>query len=786
MTDMDEIIQDFLLESFESLEQFDRDMVALEQDPTSHELLSQVFRIVHTIKGTCGFLPFRRLEAVAHAGEELLTGLRRGDLKLDRELADALLELGDAIRHILRTIEATGGEGKNTYVDLVADLTLLLSGTGPATDPATSGPASSNGMAHNGTVHLNGKVPNGTTAHPNGAANSGVNGALIHNGVQHRDSTVPPDSADHVDGPGVDAVAGSVRTDGKIRVNVDLLDSMMNLVGELVLTRNQLALRATADEDTDLRRLSQRLRLITSGLQEGVMQARMQPIDIVWNKLPRIVRDLAVQLDKTVELDLRGSETELDRTILEAIKDPLTHIVRNAIDHGIETPKIRATAGKPRNGTLVVRAFHQGGLVNIEISDDGAGMDPDVLRQVAIQRGVVTPERAARLSEKESLALIFRPGFSTAAEVTNVSGRGVGMDVVKTNIERIGGLVDVESTVGHGTTFRIKIPLTLAIIPALVVNTHHQRYVIPQANVQELVQLGETEGDRIEHVHGAEVFRLRGELLPLIDLRAQLEHPASEDDRAVIAVLQADGRTVGLVVDTVVGIEEVVVKPLGKQLRDIGLFAGATTMGNGGIALILDVAVLAQRAGMLSTTPNDVLGAGAGDETSPLADHSGTSDDGLPGPDTVPLLLVRLADGTLAAMALAAVRRLEKIPTAAVDRVGTSYVVNYRDGLLPLVHAETALAAARDRAGDEADDERDVLTVIVCRVEGVTAGLVVSAIVDIVEGEQLATTRTAHGTHETAPVVIDGHVTEQLDLQDVLLAVDPHLLVHTTSSEALR
>jgi two-component system chemotaxis sensor kinase CheA len=737
---VDEIVQDFLLESYESLELYDRDLVALEQDPTSPELLSEIFRIVHTVKGTCGFLPFRRLESVAHAGESLLTGLRHGHLPMTQDVTDALLDLGDAIRTLLRSIEVTGEEGAESFCDLVSRLNELQAVDAPS--------------------------------RPGGAVDQEPAPAAVE------------DAAPAVD-PAPTAAPSEPRSavsDGKIRVDVGLLDSMMNLVGELVLTRNQLAQRATG-EDGDLRHLSQRLRLITAGLQEGVMQARMQPIDTVWNKLPRVVRDLSVQLGRSVRLEMEGADTEMDRTILEAIKDPMTHIVRNAIDHGIEDPATRAAAGKPEGGVLSLRAFHQGGLVNIEITDDGAGMDPEDLRRTAVLRGAVTAEQAARLGDKESFALIFRPGFSTASEVTNVSGRGVGMDVVKTNIERIGGLVDVESVRGHGTTFRIKIPLTLAIIPALVVRTHGQRYAIPQPSVQELVQLGTSAaGGRLERAHDAPVYRLRGALLPLVDLREQLDLPLTDSSAGTIVVLQAEGRSVGLVVDTVVGTEEVVVKPLGTQLRDIDLYAGATTMGDGGVALILDVAALAKRAGVLSSAGEERDLPADSEPAHRLAPQPGEEEDG---PRTVRLLLLALADGSRAALPLAVVRRLEKIPTSAVDHVGDSYLVNYRDGLLPLIHADAALSGVAD-----VDDEDTRLTVIVCRIEGVTVGLVVSGIVDIVDGEPLSTARPGPdaqpGAQDRAPVLVGDHLTALLDLDDLLLAVDPQLLVHTTSAEALR
>lgn len=714
MTDvdgMDDIVRDFVLESHEGLAQLERDLIALEQEPGSPELLSRIFRIVHTVKGTCGFLPFRTLESVAHAGESLLVRLRQREVAVTSEVTDALLALADAIRSLLHGIESTGAEPDDSFDELVDRLQQLGAG-GPAAAPKGAGPV--------------------------------------------------PDAAE----PGSPDVTRPALGDTKVRVDVALLDRMMNLVGELVLARNQLSQRSSVGSDRDLRQLSQRLRVITTDLQEGVMQARMQPIDTVWGTLPRLVRDLSAQLGKSVRLELGGGETELDRTILEAIKDPMTHIVRNALDHGIEPPDRRTAAGKPSTARLALRAYHQGGLVNIEIDDDGAGMDPEALRRAAVARGLVGAEEARRLGDRESLELVFHPGFSTARQVSNVSGRGVGMDVVRTNVERVGGIVEVHSVPGRGTSLRLRIPLTLAILPALVVRAHGQRYAVPQAHVQELVRTGPGSGARVEYAHAAPVHRLRGELLALVDLRDQLGLPIDESGAATVVVLQAGSRSVGLVVDAVVGTEEVVVKPLGKQLRDIPLYAGATTMGDGGVALILDVAALAQRAGV--ETDDTGGDQGGGTPAEPVT---------APEPSTVQLLLVGTFGQGRVAMPLSAVRRLEQLPVSSVDRVGDAHVVNYRDGLLPLVDAAPALAAA---AGED-----PLLTVVVCRLEEVTVGLVVSEIVDIVDGEPLSAAPSIEHARP-APVVIDDHVTSLLDLDDVLLAVDPDLLRLTTTGEALR
>jgi two-component system chemotaxis sensor kinase CheA len=541
-------------------------------------------------------------------------------------------------------------------------------------------------------------------------------------------------------------------------VDVDLLDTLMNLVGELVLTRNQIVQRAATRQDPELLRTSHRLNLIAGELQEGVMRTRMQPIDTVWSKLPRVVRDLSVQLHKQVRVQMEGRDTDLDKTILESVKDPLTHLVRNAVDHGIETPAARLAAGKPAEGTLTLRAFHEGGQVNIEICDDGAGIDPARLRERAITRGLLTAEKAARLSDREALNLVFTPGFSTAETVTNVSGRGVGMDVVKTNIEKISGLVDVQSVVGQGTTIRIKIPLTLAIIPALIVSAQGRRYAIPQVNLLELLRLdAASDGPQVETIQGTPVYRLRGRLLPLVDLREQLGLPAREPCSAThIAVLQADDRQFGLVVDDISDTEEIVVKPLGSLLRHLDVYAGATIMGDGEVALILDTTALAEHSGVLA---EDAAQRSTTDEP----DQAKRADDAAEDADRAQLLLMSLSDGRRLGLNLDMVDRLEDLQRSAIEQVGGYEVVQYRDGLLPLVRLDRVYSAdGADRFVDVGSPD-DRLQVVVCSHRDVLVGLVVSEILDIVDDE-LAVRSALGSGGRYGSVVVDGHVTEILDV----------------------
>ena len=729
LDDLDDIIQDFLQESAENLDELDRALVALEHEPDSRELLSGIFRIVHTVKGTCGFLPFPELLRLTHTGEELLVALRDGRLRVDADLTDLLLDLGDAIRAALREIETTGSEGSPDHDELVTRMERARDGVASAEHG--EGLAAGDGNA--GAVHAE-DAPVITGATATGA------------------TTAEPR----------DAAAG-----GKVRVGVELLDSIMSLVGELVLTRNQLSQCAGEAGSAELRQITQRLQLITAGLQDGVMQARMQPIGNVWKQMPRVVRDLAVQLGKSVVLDTAGEDTELDRTLLEAIKDPLTHILRNAVDHGVETPEVRAAAGKPAVARVSLSAYHRGGLVHIEVADDGAGIDTDALRATAVARGLLTADEAVRLTEQQALHLVFHPGLSTAAEVSNLSGRGVGMDVVRTNIERIGGLVDIESRRGRGTVLRIKIPLTLAIVPAVVVRADGQRFALPQGYVRELVQLGK-EGPGVEHTHRSPVYRLRGELLPLVDLRSQLRLPAAEGAGRRIVVLNAQGVGVGLVVDAILGTEEIVVKPLGAALRDLRVYAGAATMSDGGVALVLDVAEVARRAGI----------ATEGEEEQGRTTSDAVVSPAVPADTGVPALLVDLLDGSRATVPLDVVRRLEQLPAVGFDLVGGSPVVGYRDGVLPLVGPgrHTTLSGSGAPPG-----AAGTVTVVVCHVEEVTVGLPVAGIVDTVLARPLSDADVV----STGPVAVDGRVVPVVDVDALLLQVDPSLMPHTTRAGAL-
>jgi len=725
----DEDVREFLIESNENLANLDRQLVELEERPEDATLIADVFRTVHTIKGTSGFFGFDKLGAITHVAENILSQLRERQRELTPDMASLILESVDAVKVILANIEATGSEGENGYPDLRLRLEAAYRGEAGASRNHR-GPA----LEHAAAPVI---APAVLPMPPAEVKQSDVR-------VKAEVKAKREDSSS----------AGSNLSDSTIRVDVHLLDKLMNLVGELVLARNQL-IQDSSTESSHLTGTSQRLNLITSELQEGVMKMRMQPIGVVWNKLPRVVRDLAAECGKKIQIEMEGAETELDKTIIEAIKDPLTHIVRNSCDHGIELPDLRLQRGKSNTGRILLRAYHEGGHVNIEISDDGGGIDAERVKAKARDKGLVRPEQLAQMSDREATQLLFLPGFSTAEKVTNISGRGVGMDVVKTNIEKIGGSVDVSNNPHAGMTVRIKIPLTLAIIPGLLVTVeggvsgttgenHRQRFVIPQANLLELVRIeGEEKLTQIQDVHGTPVYQHRGKLLPLVYLNRVLGMTRSTGARDVmnIVVLQVEDRKLGLVVDHISDTQEIVVKPLGKELKGLNCYVGATIMGDGKVALILDVAGIARLAG---------IGPGSR-ETSK---HDGEPAEEVQGKMQRLLLFCAGRYRRLAAP-LALVSRLEEFPVSRVELASGRPVLHYRGYILPLVHLESVLN------GCEVDSyaEEGSIQVIVFSDGVRSMGLVVDRILDITEGaitvSRRSTTKGLLGSALVADVLTD-------------------------------
>ena len=769
---MDDIVQDFLIESGENLDRLDQELVQLETDPSSKELLASIFRTIHTIKGSCGFLGFARLEKVAHSGENLLSRLRDGDLKLTEELTGGLLAMVDAVRKMLADIQATGEDGVEDHFELLERMKALSQVQPEVNSPVQAKPVQTQPVqtrpVQTRPVQTRADFSEQIGAAPQAPSGNPQNTKPAqHDQIAERPvgivTSVLPGS-ENVHGAPAGAMRDPEVVTDTVRIGVNLLDRLMNLVGELVLARNQLMQLSLRSSDSGLQVVSQRMNLIAAELQEQVMKTRMQPIGNIWSKLPRTVRDLAHSCGKQVCLEMDGQDTELDRTIIEAIKDPLTHLVRNAVDHGFETPEARQQAGKEAAGRLKLRAYHEGGQVNIEISDDGAGLNADRIRKKAVERGLITAEQAARLAEGDVFNLIFLPGFSTAEKITNVSGRGVGMDVVKTNVEKIGGMVDVTSRAGAGATVRIKLPLTLAIIPALLVSCRGERFAIPQAGLTELVRLEAGEAATgIEMVHGVPVYRLRGRLLPLVYLSKELQlHPhdiesGAPEEAVNIAVLQADDRQFGLVVDEINDSEEIVVKPLRRQLKAVKAFAGSTIMGDGRVALILDVLGLAQRASVISEAHEH----GLGEKSIALRETAR---------EKRRYLLFEGPRGSRMAMPLDTLTRLEKLPPDSVERAGKQWVAQYRGEILPLINLEFALEErhwAREESRLEEEEPDSPLQVLVCNHEGRNVGLVVEQILDIVEdAAELKYPASRPGILYST--VIDQHVTELIDIPAIL------------------
>ena len=688
---MDDLTKEFIAESQEGLDRMEQCLTALETRPADTGLLGEIFRAVHTIKGTTGFLGFDRLEKLAHAGEHLLGSVRDGRLAVTSELISGLLRLMDGLRAILMLIEETGGEGTRSSDedgDLIAELALL-----------------------------NGEMP------PVDIEAELLDAVIRDGGAAAEAGKVPGSSAKKVSAAGNSERSGG-GNDRTLRIDVDVLNRMMNLVGELVLTRNQML--QSDRSAANFPELARRLDSVTADLRETVMQARMQPVGNLFGKFPRMVRDLARTCGRDVRIEFSGQETGLDKSLLEAIKDPLTHAVRNAVDHGIEAPADRVLAGKPAEGCVRLKAFHQSGSVVIEVSDDGAGIPMERVLRKAIERNLVTEEQAAGMSEREALQLIFLPGFSTAAAVTTVSGRGVGMDVVRANVEKVGGSVEVESRRGGGTTLRLRVPLTLAIVPSLVVRSGGQSFALPQSALVELVDIPRREfGKTVQRVGSAEVYRLRERLLPMVwlDRLLGMESESPETSQGhYLAVLEADGCRYGLVVDDLMSPEEIVVKPLSPVLREIGLFSGATVLGNGTLALILDIGATAARAGVKPIEEGSVETVEAATTVQDAARAS--------------FLIFEDRARERTALPLDMVERIESVPLERIEYAGGRALLQYRGELLPLRDQGKVLAEleASRQPGEEA-----LATVLICgEAEGnQRAGIVVRQVLDVSTGTVL-------------------------------------------------
>jgi two-component system, chemotaxis family, sensor kinase CheA len=741
---MDDLLREFITETNESLDVVDVELVKFEQEPNNATILDNIFRLVHTIKGTCGFLGLPRLEGIAHAAETLMGKFRDG-APVTQEAVSLILISIDQIKEILNELEAAeGDEPQGDDSEIIGKLEVM---SAKADVAMAGGDAAEDEAAASAEV---------VDAAPEEAGDQTIERPLRPGEVSldeleraFRETEIEVEVAepvvvdddeavDEIEEPAPAAMAEKVEpkaaanepekkksgggvSNQSIRVAVDTLEHLMTMVSELVLTRNQLLEIVRRHEDSEFKVPLQRLSNVTAELQEGVMATRMQPIGNAWQKLPRIVRDLSQELEKPIDLEMIGAETELDRQVLEMIKDPLTHMVRNSADHGLERPEERRAAGKPEKGIITLAAYHEGGHIIIEVRDDGKGIDVERVKSKILERGLATEAEIDKMTDSQVHKFIFAAGFSTAAAVTSVSGRGVGMDVVRNNIELIGGTVDLRSIQGKGSSFIIKIPLTLAIVSTLIVEASGDRFAIPQLSVVELVRVQTNSEHRIERIKDTPVLRLRNKLLPLVHLSQLLGIYEGEDidkaidaDNGFIVVMQVGSQTFGVVVDGVFHTEEIVVKPMSTMLRNLEMFSGNTILGDGSVIMIID--------------PNGIAGAMASYASSSVAEAQEDEQEDLrskaiTNESSISLLLFRTGAPEPKAVPLSLVTRLEEFEVSKIERSNGRDLVQYRGALMPLVYV------------NEGDSHKSEGTqpMLVFSDAGRSMGLVVEEIVDIVE-----------------------------------------------------
>ena len=746
---MDDLLREFLTETSESLDLVDVQLVKFEQDPNNAKILDNIFRLVHTIKGTCGFLGLPRLEALAHAAETLMGKFRDGKA-VTGEAVTLILSTIDRLKEILAQLEQTEAEPEGADRDLIDELERMVEQADEVVEeaPAPVVVAIAQGTLIEQTLER--------PLRPGEVSLDELERAFRETEaevVPLVPSAMPPaevakpapkpaakKSVIEMDAPQSDS---DKIANQSIRVNVDTLEHLMTMVSELVLTRNQLLEIVRRHEDSEFKVPLQRLSNVTAELQEGVMKTRMQPIGNAWQKLPRIVRDLSSELGKQIELEMHGADTELDRQVLDLIKDPLTHMVRNSADHGLEMPADRARAGKPEQGTIRLSAYHEGGHIIICIADDGRGLNTEAIKAKALANGIVSEVDLEKMTEAQIHKFIFAPGFSTAAKITNVSGRGVGMDVVRTNIDQIGGTIEVKSVPGEGSSFIIKIPLTLAIVSALIVEAAGDRFAIPQLSVVELVRARANSEYRIERIKDTPVLRLRNKLLPLIHLKKLLkidDGAEIDHENGFIVVTQVGGQTFGIVVDGVFHTEEIVVKPMSTKLRHITMFSGNTILGDGSVIMIIDPNGIVQSIGTsVAAATRDLV-------EDQEANRSGS------GEQMTSLLVFRAGSQQPKAVPLALITRLEEIEVDKIELSNGRYMVQYRDQLMPLVEMD---GVSVRKEGSQ--------PILVFADDGRSMGLVVDEIVDIVE-ERLNIEVASGREGILGSAVIKGQATEVIDV----------------------
>lgn len=742
MDNNDQILDEFLLEAGEIFDQLDLDFVQLEQTPQDKNLIGNIFRAMHTLKGSSGFFAFHRLEKVAHAGESLLSKLRDSVFILNEEMTDILLETSDRLRAIVDGVQKQRREPEGDDSELIQNLKFLTDGGTGVTKTASAS-----------------SVPKAAATTPQVEAVIESAPQVIAEKILEVDiADLDQDILEMVEEASIDASVNEAESSKElaapVKVSVELLDKLMNLVSEMVLARNRLLSFARTSGDLAFNNTVRRIDTVTLELQERMMKTRMQSISQVWSKFPRLVRDIAQDCGKKVELVQIGAETELDRTLLEGIRDPLVHIIRNSVDHGIEQPTERIAKGKPELGTVKLRAFHENGMVVIEIADDGAGIDIPLVRQKAVQLGFVTAERAAKLTEREIIDFIYLPGFSTKAEITNLSGRGVGMDVVRTNIQEIGGTVDI-ATSAKGTRLRLSIPLTLAIMPAVFVRCKNHSYAIPQINVFEMLRYEPKSGvPGVEDFYGVPVFRLRDKLIPLVflnhELRLDLKLPPLNQVLNIV-IVQAVGIHFGLVVDEVLYMQEVVVKSVGPLLKGTPVYSGSTILGDGHVALIFDINAIAVRSGIIAKLADNQFEQDVSTSVGSSADEQQMLLFDLPG-------LARMV------IPLHNVDRLEMISAAKIDRRGNEAVVLYGSKIMRLISLAHYVEGAAQKSlyGDE------TLPVIVHYHEGQPVGFIVKQVHNIVNVPSQVVMVSQPQRGILGSVIVNDSVMSILNVEEVL------------------
>lgn len=732
----EELLGEFIVESNEHLANIENELLAIEEGGANIDvdLVNKVFRGVHSIKGAAGFLGLSTIKELAHSLENLLNKIRSKELVPDSENTTLMLRAGDTLRVL---INDAANSNSTDVSDQIAALDGVVDGAGAAaptdTTEDTPEPAEPEVAPQPAPVEV--------AAAP----------------------VAPPTPAE----PAANKSAAPA-VESSIRVSVGVLDQLMNLAGELVLSRNQLMQAVISQERMGLEAAAGDLDQVTSSLQEAIMQTRMQPIGSVFGKFPRIVRDLSSQLGKQCKIEIEGKEVEVDKTIIEAIGDPLTHLIRNSVDHGVESPEKRAAAKKNPEGTVWLRAFHKAGKVCIEIQDDGGGIDPAKLKGKALERGLISADRAEQMSDREAVRLIFHPGFSTAEKVSDVSGRGVGMDVVRTNIEKLGGNVDVDSEVGVGTNIRVTLPLTLAIIPSMIVKCGGERLALPQANIAELVRLRPGEvSSRIDRVKSAEVLRLRGALLPLVRLDKSLgmlpQDTTDQNSPMNIIVCETGQVRYGLIVDGIHDSEEIVVKPLGMHLKGCNCLAGATILGNGRVALIIDAAGIASEAGVQLTHESN--------------EQEESMHQGGEHQNSQSLLLFSSDPADRFAVPMGIVARIERVRSDQIDTVGGQELLQYRGTTLPLV-------AVEDKLNVKARPTFERVYVIVFTLGEREVGLIAPQLEDIREVVCVIDDETFREPGVAGSLVIDDRATRLLDVFELAEVTHPQWFAEAREEHA--